>query len=245
MSTPDGEIKDLRLRQGDQIAFGSQGAVVTEGHSASLDLAERVTTLVSDLIGYDTLKRLLDMVGVLLLLIPLFPVMLFTALLVRVTSRGPVIFMQRRLTQGGLTFTMYKFRTMRTDAEKETGAVWASDNDPRITPCGKFLRKTRLDELPQLLNVITGDMSLIGPRPERPEFAKKLSEELPHFDRRLEVKAGLTGLAQVAAGYASDMKAYRRKLALDLIYVENRSLLLDLKIAIKTVFVVLTGNGAR
>ncbi len=156
-----------------------------------------------------------------------------------------MIFSQRRLTRHGKVFTMYKFRTMSVDAEQKTGAVWAVSEDPRVTKIGRVLRKFRIDELPQLLNVLAGDMSLIGPRPERPEIAAKLKKELPAFQRRLEVKAGITGLAQVGSGYASCVRSYQRKLALDLIYINNRCLLLDLRIALKTVFVVLTGAGAR
>ena len=134
---------------------------------------------------------------------------------------------------------------MIANAEGSSGAVWAATNDPRVTTVGKFLRSSRLDELPQLVNVLKGEMSLIGPRPERPEFAETLEEQLPQFGKRLAVKGGITGLAQVSAGYAACIDSYREKLALDLLYIKNRSLLLDLSIALQTVKVVLTGNGAR
>lgn len=195
--------------------------------------------------NYENLKRSLDLFGALFLLILFAPVMLLVAGLVLITSRGPVVFSQERLTKGGVVFTMYKFRSMRLDAELKTGAVWAQSKDPRITPIGKFLRISRLDELPQLFNVIRGDMSLIGPRPERPEIAKELAKQLPGFERRLEVKAGLTGMAQVAAGYASCVETYRKKLEYDLYYVEHFGPMLDIKIALKTVIVMLTGSGAR
>jgi lipopolysaccharide/colanic/teichoic acid biosynthesis glycosyltransferase len=195
--------------------------------------------------SYDSFKRVFDIVGASLLLVAVCPIMLLAALAVRLGSPGPIIFRQKRLTQGNKVFTLLKFRTMVTDAEDNTGAVWAVDRDPRVTGLGMFLRKTRIDELPQLFNVLAGDMSLIGPRPERPEIAEKLAKELPSFNRRLEVKAGITGLAQVGTGYASCLKSYRKKLALDLIYIQNRCLLLDLRIALKTILVVLTGTGAR
>lgn len=194
---------------------------------------------------YDFIKRGMDLVGALLLFTILSPLMLITAFLIRTTSSGPAIFRQKRLTQGGREFTMYKFRTMTYDAEEGTGAIWAADDDPRRTKLGPFLRKTHIDELPQLINVLVGNMSLIGPRPERPEIAAKLSDELPHFSRRLEVKAGITGLAQIAMGYASSVHAYRRKLALDIQYVQERCLSLDLRIALRTLGVIFTGHRAR
>lgn len=194
---------------------------------------------------YDGLKRTIDLVGAAFLLVLLAPVMVVVILAVRLTSKGPAVYTQKRLTAGGRVFTMYKFRSMFIDAETRTGAVWASSDDPRVTNIGKFLRVSRLDELPQLLNVLMGDMSLIGPRPERPELAEQLAKELPDFNRRMEVKAGLTGLAQTMSGYASSVRSYKRKLALDLIYINNRCLMLDLKIALKTILVILTGAGAR
>jgi len=171
--------------------------------------------------------------------------MLLVALTIKLTSSGSIIFCQERLTAGGRIFTMYKFRTMLSDAEKKTGPVWASFSDPRVTSIGRLLRITRLDELPQLVNVIKGEMSLIGPRPERPEIAAQLMQEFPNFSRRLEVKGGITGLAQIATGYASSIKGYRRKLSLDIKYIDNRCMLLDLRIALRTIVVVLTGTGAR
>jgi lipopolysaccharide/colanic/teichoic acid biosynthesis glycosyltransferase len=194
---------------------------------------------------YDAGKRVFDLVVSIGLLLCLAPVIAATALAVAFSSGRPVIFSQLRLTKGGRVFTMYKFRSMRQDAEAGTGAVWAQINDPRVTRIGHFLRVTRLDELPQLINVIQGDMSMIGPRPERPEIAEELAKELPSFHRRLEVKAGLTGLAQVNKGYASCIDSYRRKLALDLLYIKKRSFLLDLYISFRTVLVILTGSGAR
>jgi len=194
---------------------------------------------------YDAWKRLFDILGSLALLTLAVPIMMFLSLIVRLSSPGPAIYCQRRLTVGRRIFTMFKFRTMISDAETTSGAVWASKDDPRITKIGRFMRKTRLDELPQLMNVLIGDMSLIGPRPERPEIAISLVQEFPNFMKRCEVPAGLTGLAQVSSGYADSVDSYKDKLKHDLEYVENRSLFLDFKIILKTVLVVLTGDGAR
>ena len=194
---------------------------------------------------YDVFKRALDIVGAATLFILLAPLMAIIVLAIRLNSRGPVIFTQRRLTFGGQVFTMFKFRTMKINAESDTGAVWASMADPRVTRVGRYLRMWRLDELPQLINVLRGEMSLIGPRPERPEIATNLSRDLPSFNHRLAVKAGITGLAQTATGYASSVETYRKKLAWDILYVRRRCLLLDLRIALKTVVVVLTGSGSR
>lgn len=171
--------------------------------------------------------------------------LLAVAIAIKITSPGPVIFRQKRLTAGGRVFTMLKFRSMIDNAEKVTGAVWAAESDPRVTRVGRFIRRTRLDELPQLINVLRGDMSLIGPRPERPELADTLTQTLPSFPKRLAVRAGITGLAQVGQGYAGNVDAYRRKLALDLVYVRKRCFLLDMRIALRTVVVMLTGSGSR
>jgi lipopolysaccharide/colanic/teichoic acid biosynthesis glycosyltransferase len=190
-------------------------------------------------------KRFIDIAGAGALLIALAPVMASVAVAIKATSPGPVFYSQARLTQGGRTFTLWKFRSMRVDAEDNTGATLAMRADSRVTPIGGFLRRTRLDELPQLINVLIGDMSLIGPRPERPEIAKQLCREIPRFNRRLGAKAGLTGLAQVIQGYPDGVLGYRRKVGLDMIYIRKWNLLLDLWIALKTVGVVLSGSGAR
>jgi lipopolysaccharide/colanic/teichoic acid biosynthesis glycosyltransferase len=194
---------------------------------------------------YEYVKRSIDIVGASVLLGGLAPVMGVVALGVKCSSPGPVLIRQKRVTEGAREFTLLKFRSMRADAEASTGAVLASAQDNRITPLGKVLRKTRLDELPQLINVLRGDMSLIGPRPERPEIARVLSKQIPGFHRRLGTKAGLTGLAQVIQGYPDGIEGYRQKLALDVVYIKRRSLLLDLQIALRTVGVVFSGSGAR
>lgn len=194
---------------------------------------------------YPTFKTTFDFVGSLTLLVAVAPVLPVIYFVVKCASPGPAIFRQKRLTESGREFTLYKFRTMRVDAENGSGAVWAQENDPRVTRVGSFLRTTRLDELPQLFNVLKGEMSLIGPRPERPELAQKLEHQIPGFHRRLRVKAGLTGLAQVGSGYSACEASHRRKLAWDRLYIQRRSVPLDLWIALKTVAIVVSGRGAR
>ena len=195
--------------------------------------------------GYDYIKRTFDIIGALGLGVTLAPVMLGVAVVIRGTSAGPIMYKQKRLTVGGREFMLCKFRTMRQDAERETGAVVAQLHDARVTGVGKFLRKTRLDELPQLWNVLRGDMSLIGPRPERPELARNFEKKIKGFRRRLGVKAGLTGLAQVIQGYPEYTDGYRQKLALDVLYIKKKSMALDMWIALKTIGVVMSGSGAR
>jgi exopolysaccharide biosynthesis polyprenyl glycosylphosphotransferase len=186
-------------------------------------------------------KRSVDVAGALVLCVltlPLFPLL---ALLVRRTP-GPVFLRQIRLGEHGKTFTIYKFRTMRADAERPGQAVWAGADDPRITPTGAFMRRTRLDELPQLWNVLRGEMSLVGPRPERPEFLEELSRSVPNWTRRHLVKPGLTGWAQVRQGYAASAEATSVKLSYDLWYLRHRSLTVDLAILLRTTFAVALGD---
>ena len=183
------------------------------------------------------LKRAVDFVGSAALLLLLAPSMLVLAGLIRLTSRGPALYVQERVGLKGRPFNMLKFRTMRLDAEVETGPVWATDSDPRRTPMGAFLRRTSLDELPQLINVLLGQMSLVGPRPERPHFVAQFRERLPRYDERHRVKGGLTGWAQVH-GMRGNSSIMGRTLY-DLYYVENWSLELDLEILVKTAFEVL------
>lgn len=164
-----------------------------------------------------------------LLLIPGLPLMACVVLLVRLTSRGPAVYRQIRVGKNGRTFHMYKFRSMRIDAEAMTGPAWTLENDPRITRVGHILRKLHLDELPQLFNVLKGEMNLFGPRPERPEFTHVLSKEIPGFLDRLTVLPGITGLAQINLPPDSDLNSVRRKLVLDLEYIETADLLLDIR----------------
>jgi exopolysaccharide biosynthesis polyprenyl glycosylphosphotransferase len=189
-------------------------------------------------------KRILDVVLSLLLLALAAPLMLATAVVIWVTDGRPVLFHQERTGRGGRTYAIRKFRTMRRDAEK-LGAVWASAEDPRVLPVGRFLRRIRLDELPQLLNVLAGDMSLVGPRPERPVFLSQLKERWPLFAMRELVKPGLTGWAQLKFGYCSTPEEQARKLEYDLYYIKNAGLFLDLVCLLATAKVVLLGKGAR
>ena len=190
------------------------------------------------------LKRAFDVLISLVLLVPAAPVMALTALLIRLESPGPVIYRQDRVGLHEREFTVYKFRSMRVDAEKN-GAVWASANDSRVTRVGKFIRKVRIDELPQIWNILKGDMSFIGPRPERMAFVTQLKEHIPYYSLRHTVKPGLTGWAQVCYPYGASEEDSRRKLEYDLYYVKNMSILLDIHIIFKTVGVVLFPKGAR
>lgn len=191
--------------------------------------------------GYLLIKRLFDiifaLVAGLLLLVP----MLIIALLIKLDSKGPAIFKQERLGLNGKPFIMYKFRSMRLDAE-ENGPQWADKNDDRCTKLGKFLRKTRLDELPQVLNILSGEMSVVGPRPERAYFYDKFEEYIPDFRDRLQVKPGLTGHAQVNGGYEL---LPEEKLVYDKEYIEKRSIWLDILCIVKTVRLIFTHEGAR
>ena len=194
---------------------------------------------------YCFFKRCFDFTVSLLGLIILSPLFLIVAILVKVDSQGPVFFGQKRLGLNGRVFKILKFRTMRDNAELETGPVWTQNNDPRITRIGEFLRKAHLDEIPQLINIFQGQMSLIGPRPERPEFVKKLTTLIPKFPRRLKVRPGITGLAQTYYRYGASAKDASRKLKYDLIYIKRMCWLLDIQILFKTAARVLTGDGAR
>lgn len=219
-------------------------------------------------------KRSLDIVGAVVGLLLTSPLFIILPILIKLDSKGPVFYTQLRVgenrrkrdrryyLQGGVTrdkrsrerrredamgrtFKVIKFRTMVPDAEKNSGPVWATKNDPRVTRLGNFLRKTRLDEIPQFINVLKGDMSLVGPRPERPNFVRDLSTKIKGYERRLEVKPGLTGLAQIENGYDTSLASVARKVKLDVEYIENWSLWTDIKILLKTVIVVFTGKGAH
>ena len=190
-------------------------------------------------------KRTLDIAISLFMVVLLSPVLLLTAALIKLDSRGPALYRQRRVGLGGEVFTLCKFRSMRTDAEIDGKARWATDRDPRITRVGGFIRKTRIDELPQLFNILRGDMSFVGPRPERPEFVVDLCEQIPYYELRHYVKPGLTGWAQTRYPYGASTDDARAKLELDLYYIKNYSFFLDLNIILDTVQVVLWRKGAR
>jgi sugar transferase (PEP-CTERM system associated) len=190
-------------------------------------------------------KSLFEKGTALLLLVPATPVMALAALLVKLTSPGPVLYRQRRVGQDGKVFTLLKFRSMVDGAEKGSGAVWARPGDPRVTAFGKLMRKTRIDELPQLFNILRSDMSIVGPRPERPEFVDALCESIPHYAHRHLVKPGLTGWAQVAFRYGASLEDTAEKLRYDLYYIKHMSLGFDALIIINTVRIVLFQSGAR
>lgn len=189
------------------------------------------------------LKRLIDIVVSFTVLAIALPFMLVIALLIRLTSPGKALYVQKRVGYRGREFTIAKFRTMFQDAEKETGAVWATKGDPRITPIGRFLRSTRIDEIPQLWNVLVGDMSLVGPRPERRVFVDEFSEKIAFYSRRLNVKPGITGWAQIRRGYDETLDDVREKLQYDLFYLENISISLDIKILLNTLWVMVSAKG--
>ncbi len=218
-------------------------------------------------------KRFLDIVGSLVGLVLTLPVWIILPILIKLDSPGPVFYSQTRVgrdrRQGsrrycqrtdsverrnrdrrqenysGSVFRMFKFRTMIDNAEGSSGPVWATSNDPRVTRLGAFMRKSRLDEIPQFLNVLSGEMSLVGPRPERPKFVADLAKEVPNYTRRLEAKPGVTGLAQVESGYDTSLSTVTEKVKYDVQYIDNWSLWLDIKILLRTVKVVLTGRGAQ
>ena len=190
-------------------------------------------------------RRLLNFSVALLGLVLSLPLLPFILLAVRLDSPGPVLYRQKRVGRRGTTFYCYKFRTMRQDAEADTGATWATDDDPRITRVGKFLRSSRLDEIPQLWCVLKGSMHFVGPRPERPEFVEWLSKEIPYYGVRHVVRPGITGWAQVQYKYGNTLEDAREKLQYDLFYIKNASVGLDLLILLQTIKIVLLGRGAK
>lgn len=209
-------------------------------HNRPLIYTEQITCFKFN-IGYQILKRFFDFFAALIALLVLFLPMLVIAVVIAIDSPGSPIFTQVRLGKDGKPFTIYKFRSMRLDAEKN-GAQWAEDCDPRVTRVGGFLRKNRIDELPQLLNILIGQMSIVGPRPERPEFYDAFDRYLVGFRQRILVKPGLTGLAQVNGGY--DLLP-EEKIVYDLEYIKNQSLRMDFSCILKTVRLIFTHKGAR
>jgi sugar transferase (PEP-CTERM system associated) len=189
-------------------------------------------------------KRVISLLVSSILLILCSPVILLVMALIKLSSRGPIFYGQERVGQDGHVFTLWKFRSMSEDAEKGTGPVWASEHDPRVTPVGRILRRTRLDELPQLINVFRGDMSLVGPRPERPHFVKELSAMIPFYHLRHAVKPGVTGWAQINYGYGNSVRDAVEKLQYDLFYIKHMSALLDFLIGFETVKTVLFRRGS-
>ncbi|QSB49335.1 exopolysaccharide biosynthesis polyprenyl glycosylphosphotransferase [Parageobacillus toebii] len=210
-------------------------------YAVAIDTQYTIRNQKANIKYYPYVKRFLDILLSLLALPIAIPIILIFAVIIKLETPGPVFFLQERVGLHGKYFKVIKLRSMGVDAEKN-GAQWATKNDPRVTKVGAFIRKTRIDELPQLFNVLKGDMSLIGPRPERPMFTAQFNEEIPGFIDRLQVKPGITGWAQVNGGY--DITP-REKLELDRYYINNMSFWLDLKILLKTIKVCITGDGAR
>jgi sugar transferase (PEP-CTERM system associated) len=190
-------------------------------------------------------KRVVDVLFSTVGLIIGFPLMVLVAIAVKLTSAGPLLYHQMRVGLHGRQFHVHKFRTMRVDAESATGPVWSTANDPRVTPVGNFLRRTRLDEMPQLWNVLTGEMSFVGPRPERPEFVQQLTKEIPFYGQRHVVKPGLTGWAQIRYTYGATVEDAVQKLQYDLYYIKNMAIALDVVIVVETIKTVIMRKGAR
>lgn len=190
-------------------------------------------------------KRIFDMVFALLSIILSLPFLIIIPILIKLESKGPVLFRQKRVGEGEKYFTLYKFRTMVDGAEKNTGPVWSQEGDSRVTKIGKFLRKTRLDEIPQLFNVVLGEMSFVGPRPERPFFVESLKKQIPYYSERHCIKPGLTGWAQVKYEYGDSIEDAIEKLRYDLYYIKYQSFSLDLLIVLDTIKVILFGKGGR
>ena len=245
-----------QLGQREQAAYRAAGVELElepqfwERHLKRVDIDHLVPGWFADLDTRPTgrvqavINRMGDIAISLAILVFTLPLMLLVALLVRVDSPGPVLYRQERVGLGGKSFVLLKFRSMNANAEAR-GPAWAQQRDPRVTRVGSFMRRTRIDELPQLLNVLSGEMSFIGPRPERPHFVEQLAELIPYYRERARVKPGLTGWAQVNYPYGASVEDARAKLSYDLFYVKNRSPLLDLVILFATVRVILFQEGAR
>jgi exopolysaccharide biosynthesis polyprenyl glycosylphosphotransferase len=190
-----------------------------------------------------SMKRLTDIFFSLFVLLLSSPLWVLISILIKMDTPGPVVYSQERVGKDGKIFKMHKFRSMRADAEKESGPVWAPQNDTRVTKVGRFLRNARLDEIPQFINVLDGDMSLVGPRPERPYFVDKLSKQIPLYHRRLKVRPGITGWAQIKQGYDRTIEDVKSKVRYDLFYIENMSFRMDIKILLFTFYIMLMRKG--
>ncbi len=194
-----------------------------------------------DVVYQSVLNKVVASVGI----VVSFPLMILTALAVKLTSPGPILYRQTRVGLDGALFSLYKFRSMRTDAEATTGAIWATKDDPRVTKAGRLIRKIRFDELPQLFNVIKGEMSIVGPRPERPEFVRQFTEQIPYYRQRHAVRPGITGWAQINYKYGDTVEDTVRKLEYDLYYIKNMAVSLDLYIIFHTIKAMLLSRGAQ
>lgn len=192
--------------------------------------------------NYETTKKIFDVILSIIILIIFFPILLLIIIIISLETGRPILIKQERYGLYGKIFLMYKFRTMYNNSETN-GPLWTVKNDPRITKFGNFLRKSRLDELPQLINVLRGEMSIVGPRPERPFFMNKIEEKMPEFRQRLNVKPGITGLAQIMYKYTNTVEEAKGKLFYDMEYIKNRSFLFDLKIILKTIPITIRLDG--
>lgn len=191
------------------------------------------------------IKRAVDLIISSILLLLLLPLLIVIAIIIKIDSRGPVFFSQERVGGGRKPYQMYKFRSMISDAEEQSGPVWAENDDARITRIGRFIRMWRIDEIPQLWNVLKGEMSFVGPRPEREFFVKQLDDIIPFYGERFNVKPGITGWAQISYGYGASIKDAIEKLNYDLFYIKNMSLFMDLVIVFRTIKIVIFSRGAR
>lgn len=245
-SMPVRELLDLRLRG---VVIENCGSLVERlSGKLPLDGLNPSTLIFTDGFRMSTsqqiFRRLLSFAVSLIALLICLPFLPFIVLAVRLSSPGPIFFSQTRVGHRGRPFTAYKFRTMRKDAEKQ-GAVWAAKDDPRVTKIGRVLRNTRLDEIPQLWNVLRGDMAFVGPRPERPEFVQWLSREIPFYDLRHMIRPGITGWAQVRYQYGASLEETKRKLEYDLYYVKHQSIGLDLLVMFETIKTIILRRGAQ
>jgi sugar transferase (PEP-CTERM system associated) len=232
----------IRIEEATQLYEAAFGRVCTrEFRPSQLIFSEELGPRA----GSEPVQSLYCFIFAVVLLILTLPIMLIVALFVRFTSPGPILLRQQRVGRGDAVFTVYKFRSMYADAEARTGAVWATRNDPRITPVGRFIRRVRLDELPQLFNVLKGEMAIAGPRPERPEFVKTLSEQIPYYRQRHCVKPGITGWAQINYKYGDTIEDTIAKLEYDLYYIKNMSVSLDAYIFFHTVKTMLLSRGSQ
>ncbi|MFC1699689.1 sugar transferase [Candidatus Omnitrophota bacterium] len=194
---------------------------------------------------FEQFKRCFDVAVSSVAIVVAAPIVAVTAVLIKIVSPGPVFFKQERVGRGGTPFNIYKLRTMKVNAEKYTGPMWARENDPRLIKFGQLIRKSHVDELPQLVNVLRGEMSIVGPRPERPIFVKQLEGQIPDYLQRLKVKPGITGLAQVWHKYDETIQDVKKKIKYDLLYIRKMCLMVDLRILLRTILVVARGQGAR
>lgn len=238
----DARLRGTKIEEATTLLEKISGKIEVEGlHPSTLIFSEGFRTKQSLLLARRIFSIAIAGTG-LILCLPVLPII---ALAVKISSPGPVLFRQQRVGRRGKFFMLMKFRTMRQDAEKKTGAVWATKDDPRVTKVGRFLRKTRLDEIPQLWNVLRGDMGFVGPRPERPEFVQWLSEQIPYYNLRHIIRPGITGWAQVRYQYGASLEETKQKVAYDLYYIKHMSVALDLLIMFETVKTVLLRRGAQ